>query len=303
MTRTAWLSGLVAVLVGGLSAGCAAGTPNQAPQTGLTPAPMAPLRPGIPGQTPQPPLPASGKLLDLSVAGDPTRVHYPEASLTPGEKYPVLIFFHGHGMDRTQVTSRTRFAAIGAREGWLVAAGDLGGRGHWGNDGALRATGALVAELVARHQADPRRIYMVGFSMGGGTAMLAAANPLGLPYRAAAVVSSQGFSDLAAMTEAEAGGGAYARSIGEAYGGTLTPEAAKAHSPVSQAERLRGVPVYMEHGEADTAVPASHTREMAERLRRLGIPFEVQLMPGKGHGEESIDEERITAFLRGKAAP
>ena len=163
--------------------------------------------------------------------------------------------------------------------------------------------GNLVAELVEHHQADPQRIYFVGFSMGGGTALLAAANPLGLPYRAAAVVSTQGFTDLEAMTTGQAGGGAYARPIAEAYGGTLTPEEAKAHSPVFQAEKLRGIPVYLEHGEADTSVPCSHTQRMAQALTDLGMPPDLHLYPGKGHSEDTINEPGIISFLRGKLAP
>jgi dipeptidyl aminopeptidase/acylaminoacyl peptidase len=241
--------------------------------------------------------------VNVQVNGDPARVVYPAATLAPGATYPVLIFFHGSGMDQTQLTDRTDLAEKAAQEGWLAASALLTGRAHWADDGALRATGNLVQALVGQHQADPKRIYFVGFSMGGGTALLAAANPLGLPYRAAAAVSTQGFTDLLAMTRSEASGGAYARPIGEAYGGELDPDEARAHSPLEQAERLAGIPIYLEHGEADTAVPASHSRRLAERLMGLSMPPLLQLFPGKGHGEETIDEDAIMAFLRGKAAP
>ena len=316
-----WPSATLAAAITLLNWGCSAASPVAEPvpqpptSTAPTPSPPgAPLPPaplvGLPpGQQPtaQPPVRHESredlKVLNVSVNGDPARIVYPTPTLAPHQQYPVLIFFHGSGMDQTQLTDRTRLADKAAQEGWLAASAMLTGRAHWGDPGALRAAGNLIQVLVSQHQVDPRRIYLVGFSMGGGTALLAAANPLGLPYRAAAVVSTQGFTDLLAMTRAEAGGGAYARPIAEAYGGELDATEAEAHSPLAQAEKLRGIPIYLEHGQADTAVPASHSQRLAEKLASLQMPPVLQLYPGKGHGEETIDEDAIIAFLRGKTAP
>ena len=321
MTR-AWRAAPAAIgaLAALLASGCATAQPTANPvPVPAAPAPGGPTLPapnlGAPlPQQPLTPLPSGQqpvrnetrsdlKAVNVVVNGDPARIVYPTATLEADKRYPVLIFFHGSGMDQTQLTERTTLADKAAAEGWLSASAMLTGRAHWGDDDALRATGNLIQTLVGQHQADPRRIYLVGFSMGGGTALLAAANPLGLPYRAAAAVSTQGFTDLLAMTRPEAGGGAYARPIAEAYGGELDAEEARTHSPLEQAERLRGIPVYLEHGEADSAVPASHTRRMAEKLQGLAMPPVLQLYPGKGHGEDTIDEAAIIDFLRGKAAP
>jgi dipeptidyl aminopeptidase/acylaminoacyl peptidase len=160
-----------------------------------------------------------------------------------------------------------------------------------------------VQELVTHHQADPKRIYLVGFSMGGGTALLAAENASTLAFKPAAVVSTQGFTDLKAMTTPEAGGGTYALSINLAYGGQLDDADAQRHSPVDQAERLAGIPVYLEHGQADTSVPYTHSTHMAARLTELGLPPELHTYPGLGHSEETIHSAQIMDFLRGKAAP
>jgi acetyl esterase/lipase len=240
---------------------------------------------------------------DLQVAGDPTRIVYPTPTLEAGKLYPAIVFAHGHGMDQTQMTERTTLAEAAAKEGWLAASGAFGGRAAWANDGAQKDVGALVQELVAHHQADPKRIYLVGFSMGGGTALLAAENASTLAFRPAAVVSTQGFTDLKAMTTSEAGGGSYAFSINQAYGGLLGDADAQAHSPVDHADRLAGIPVYLEHGEADTAVPFSHSTHMATRLTELGAPPELHTYPGLGHSEETIHVSQIMAFLRGKIAP
>lgn len=283
--------------------------PTEPPAQPGGPKPIQPLVPapahgGGGGATPRPSqLSPDQAVIETSVAGDPSLIVYPTKTLTPGARYPVMVFFHGYGMDPQQLTARTDLAEAAAAEGWISAAGALGGRGHWGNEQALRRTGALIAELVEKHQADPSRIYLVGFSMGGGTALLAAANPLGLPYRAAAVVSTQGFTDLDAMTWSEAGGGTYAEPIAAAYGGSLEPAEAEAHSPLTHAPALSRLPVYLEHGESDGNVRPSHSRRLADALTALGASPEVHFYPGRSHGEETIGTSTIMSFLRGKAAP
>lgn len=319
MKRMWWAaSTALGTAIAQLSLGCAATPPNRepAPPALTTPMPAqpgAPLPPsplvGLPaGQAGTPTVPVRHdtgrnlKVLNLVVSGDPVRIVYPAPSLSANQRYPVLIFFHGSGMDQTQLTERTALADKAAREGWVAASAMLTGRAHWGNAGALRATGALIGALVKDHQGDPQRLYMVGFSMGGGTALLAAANPLALPYRAAAVVSTQGFTDLQAMTRQEAGNGAYARPIAEAYDGELDATEAQRHSPITQAEKLRGIPIFLEHGLSDASVPASHSQRMADTLAGLSMPPVLHLYAGKGHGEDTIDEEAIIGFLRGKVA-
>jgi dipeptidyl aminopeptidase/acylaminoacyl peptidase len=282
--------------------------PTPLPANYGAPLPPSPLV-GLPAGHSYTPAPATHttpsdlKVLNTTVSGDPTRIIEPQGGRQPGALYPVVIFFHGAGMDQTQLTDRTDLAEKAAAEGWLSASGLLTGRAHWADDDALRAAGALIQTLVSQYQADPKRIYLVGFSMGGGTALLAAENASTLAFKPAAVVSTQGFTDLKAMTTPEAGGGTYALSINLAYGGQLDDADAQRHSPVDQAERLAGIPVYLEHGQADTSVPYTHSTHMAARLTELGLPPELHTYPGLGHSEETIHSAQIMDFLRGKAAP
>ena len=85
---------------------------------------------------------------------------------------------------------------------------------------ALTALDALVADCVEKFGADPARIYLMGFSMGGGTALVSAARSTGA-YPPAAVASSAGFMDLLAMAGKDVDEGAFAPSIAEAYGGRV----------------------------------------------------------------------------------
>ncbi|HEY9721387.1 MAG TPA: alpha/beta fold hydrolase [Oscillatoriaceae cyanobacterium] len=302
MKRIFWVGSVVATLLAGCGRpGPVAPSMQKSPDLSPSAAPEAPVPAPTPALAPYDT--ADLHVLDTKVNGDPTRIVYPTRELTPGQTYPALIFVHGYGMDQTQLTDRTELARAASAQGWISACGLLGGTAHWANDQALEDLGALIAELVAHHQADPKRIYLVGFSMGGGTALLAAENTLGLPYRVAAVVSTQGFTDLQAMTQRAAGGGRYAGSIAQAYGGQLTPAEATAHSPVDFAAKLKGIPVYLEHGEADTNVPDTHTIRMAQALTSLGIPYTEHLYPGLTHSEQTIHTDSILAFLMGKVAP
>jgi dipeptidyl aminopeptidase/acylaminoacyl peptidase len=296
----------VSLLLAALSYGC--GAPG-----GTASVTLGPLATISPTPTPFPSLaptfapwvqnnPNTMTTSDIILQGDAARIVYPSAHLVPGTLYPVLIFEHGYGMDQTQLSDRTPLAQAAVAQGWLAASPNATGRAHWGSNDALKATAVLISELITNHQADPSRLYMVGFSMGGGTALLAAENRLGLPYHIAAVASTQGFTDLAAMMTPGAYGGAYASSIRQAYGGQPNASLLENHSPQFLADRLKGIPVYLEHGQADTNVPALHSEQMATRLNALGIPNELHLYPGLTHSEQTIHADAIIHFFASKAA-
>jgi poly(3-hydroxybutyrate) depolymerase len=212
------------------------------------------------------PIPRNRTRIQRVIEGDPSVIVLPDDTRHSGPR-PAVLFLHGHGMDEHQMLNRTTLAHRVTEEGWLAAAGLAGSRTHWGNEGALRATAALIKTLIHDYQADPQHIYLVGFSMGGGTALLTAANPLGLPYHIAAVASSQGYSDLRAMY----GNPSYASSIRHSFGRSPTAPDLALRSPVSLAEKLRGTALYLEHGESDTAVPVFDRRSRHSPFLSKGL--------------------------------
>jgi dienelactone hydrolase len=246
-------------------------------------------------EAPSSPRPIPGacarSVVDYRLRGDPVRVVLPRGH-GAGWRGGALVFLHGHGMDQTQLTVRTGLASLATAEGWLAASPLLGGPRHWSNDAALQAAGRLLADLPGRFGVVPDRIALVGFSMGGGTALAIAANPLALPYRIAAVACTQGVTDPRALAAP------YQRSLRQAFGRNAVPRSA-----LDLAEGLRGVALYLEHGEADEAVPPSHTRALAARLSALGIAATVRYHPGAGHAEATMDEAAIVAFLRSHLSP
>lgn len=278
-------TGLALVLLG-LCLGC------QAPVSPPEPSP----EPLAPGPSPVPPIPQSAGMtvLEGHFADQDVQVVLP-TNVEQGPQRPLLLFFHSYDRDQTQLVRMTRLARFAADRGWISACGALGGPAHWGNPRSLALHRQLLGELKARYRIDPARVYFVGFSMGGGTALMAAMEARGTPEAPAAVAVSQGFTDLAAMRSSA--DGLYAASIEAAYQGPLS-EADRARGDlVERASELKGLPIYLEHGDADRFVSPSHSQQLARRLQELGSPLTFKLWPGLGHGENTIHDGAIIEFL------
>jgi polyhydroxybutyrate depolymerase len=114
-----------------------------------------------------------------------------------GRSRPLVIAFHGRGADAAHLREQSRLhEAAGARgmlvaypeglhEGW--AAGTAVTERRPDPDADVRFTEALIGELVRTERADPERVYVVGFSMGGSMALRVAAQRPDLLAGAASV--------------------------------------------------------------------------------------------------------------------
>ena len=60
-------------------------------------------------------------------------------------------------------------------------------------------------------------------------------------------------------------------------------EVYEAASPLLLADRIR-TPTLLVHGEADSRVPVSQAHELFTALLRHGVPAELVVFPGGGHG-------------------
>lgn len=76
------------------------------------------------------------------------------------------------------------------------------------------------------------------------------------------------------------------------------PAAFEPYRPVRNVTR-RFPPTLLLHGSRDTDVPCAQSRRMAAALARAGVPHELVIAPGGGHGQDdAFDFERVIAFLR-----
>ena len=239
--------------------------------------------------------------------GRPTQAWYypPRSGSHPGA--PLLVKGHSGptGMARTGLNLAIQFWTS---RGWGVVDVNYGGStgfgrayrerldGQWGVvDGADCA--AAAAALVAAGRADSRRIAIEGGSAAGFTVLAALCG--GAVFRAGAC--RYAVADLEGMAR-------HTHRFEARYLDGLVgpwPEAAATYrerSPLLHADRIK-VPVIFFQGLEDAVVPPDQTERMALALGERGIPVEVHLFPGEGHGfrDRAVQQrvlEATEAFFR-----
>lgn len=187
-------------------------------------------------------------------------------SITPGTRYPLVIFLHGAGERGTDNLNQLQYlptwmAEKTARktypcfvlapqcrndEKWAdVSWSDLKSTPHSPTPTVdMMAVIAAIEETMKREPVDPARIYLTGLSMGGyGSWDLAAR----MPERFAAVIPICGGGDEAT------------------------------------AAKIKALPIWCFHGDADTAVPVERSRTMIEALRVAGAEPKYSELAGVGH--------------------
>jgi dienelactone hydrolase len=198
----------------------------------------------------------------LEEAGEimPYRVYVPTSY--KGERaYPLVIALHGNG-----VTEDNFFTGFGGQlpklaeeRGYIVAA-PLGYRvdGGYGRNNGSRTLEELpkldlsekdvmhVIDLTKRdYKVDPNRIYVAGHSMGGGGARFLAPK----------------YTQLFAAIAPFAAGG-----------------------DPSTMEKMKHIPQFVVHGDADTTASVEQSRAMVAEMKRLGMDYQYVEVPGGTHG-------------------
>ena len=172
-------------------------------------------------------------------------VRYPDA-YREGNTYPVLLFLHGAGTrgNRTDALRAHPFFADTQKhpDFPFVSVAPLCSENTWFD--LFESLEALVEQIVKAPFADPRRIYLMGASMGGyGTWQLA----MSMPEVFAAIVPI-------------CGGGMY-----------------------WNAARLVNVPIWAFHGAMDTVVCPEESRKMVDAVNRAGGEAKLTLYPENAH--------------------
>jgi predicted peptidase len=166
------------------------------------------------------------------------------------KEYPVILFLHGAGETKggkQQPADVGIGKAIRAQEKtfpFITVIPQAETRG-WGAEGpnAERALG-MLDEVMKEYKTDARRVYLTGLSMGGmGTWSVAMAHP----ERWAAIVPICGRGDT------------------------------------SKADRIKDIPCWCFHGDADNAVPVAGSRDMIKAIKAAGGNPKYTEYPGVGH--------------------
>jgi predicted peptidase len=164
------------------------------------------------------------------------------------KEYPVILFLHGAGEKGSDGKKQARGGlapAIRRDKSFPFIAIFPQAENTWraGSADAKRAL-AILDQVMKEYKTDPKRVYLTGLSMGGfGTWSIAAATP----ERWAAIVPI-------------CGGG----------------------SPAT-AEKIKDIPCWCFHGDADPTVKVESSRAMIEALKKAGAEPKYTEYPGVGH--------------------
>jgi predicted peptidase len=168
-----------------------------------------------------------------------------------GDKpYPVILFLHGSGETGTDGEKQAKVGlgpAIKKQEKTFpfIAVFPQSQQRTWRADSedGQRAL-RLLDEVMKQYQTDPKRVYLTGLSMGGsGTWSMA----LKYPERWAAIVPICGWGDP------------------------------------NQADKIKNIPCWCFHGDADKAVAVDKSRHMIKALQAEGAKPTYTEYPGVGH--------------------
>jgi predicted peptidase len=178
------------------------------------------------------------------------------ATVEEGKKYPLVIFLHGSGErgDDNKAQLKHGVAEFAKRRKefpcFLIAPQCPAGQRGWGLSAksGVAAPGKLVLDLIDKTckdlPIDTKRIYLTGLSMGGyGTWTLLADKP-----------------DLFAAAIPICGGG--------------DPESAA---------KIAKIPIWVFHGDKDTAVKVERSRDMVAALEKAGGKPKYAEYHGVGH--------------------
>lgn len=173
-----------------------------------------------------------------------------------------------------------------------------------------------VVRNAERLKIDPSRIVVAGASAGGHLALMtgmvgaAAGFDRGCPVdekirwigydksepKVAAIINWFGITDVNDMLED--GGNPRGYAIEWVGNRNDTARIATKASPLTYV-RAGLPPILTIHGDADTLVPVAHARRLHEALQKAGVPNELIVIPGGGHGGFNPQQVRdINASMR-----
>ena len=181
-------------------------------------------------------------------------------------RWPVVLFLHGagergtDGLIQTEVGLGSALRRHAERYPAIVVFPQVLPDARW-SDAAAQAAIAALDKTLEEFSTDPDRVYLTGLSMGGnGTWYLA--------YH-----SSDRFAALAPICGWVAS---------NAWAVSFVPDSREGPYALL-AERIRGIPTWIFHGETDPVVPVTESRRMAEALNAARSPVTYTELPGIGH--------------------
>lgn len=213
-------------------------------------------------------------------------------SYDPTFVYPLIMLLHGaHVTDWGQ-----NIISYDPKEWAIQVAVHDRGNNRYRDIGQVDLDEVML-DVKRRYRIDENRIYLSGHSMGGYGAWFQATRR---PDLWAAVSPQAGYADYSLYHPAM-------RDFGEGTQRRFQDQLLKDWSPLTFAENLLHVPVYIVHGAKDDNVSVEHSRRMAAWLGKLHYDYVYDENPegghwwgprGKNYGIEVVDKPSIWTFLQ-----
>jgi fermentation-respiration switch protein FrsA (DUF1100 family) len=225
------------------------------------------------------------------------------AWVVPTRNGATVILVHGHGGNRAQLLDEAAMLTEGGYGALLI---DL--RNSGSSEGSLTTMGYLevldvggaLAFLSAQPENDPERIGLLGHSMGGATAILAAAR---YPEIKAVIAESTFTSvedNISDSFQALTGLPPFPFAplvvwFGEREAGVDISQV----SPLHGIEAISPRAVFIVHGELDGLIPVRNAHQL---YAAAGEPKKLYVIPSAGHGglpqaQPEAYRERIVEFF------
>ncbi len=204
-----------------------------------------------------------------------------------------VLFLHGNAEN---ISTHFHSVAWMPAEGFNVLALDY--RGYGESHGTPSVAGAqldidaAMRTLLARPDVDPKRVVLLGQSLGGAFAIYYGAHGR---YRTnlSAIVAESAFSDYRAITREKLAGFFLTWPFQWLPWLTVDDD----YSPVAAVGSISPIPLLLIHGDRDVVVPPHHSRKLFERA---GDPKDIWIVPGAGHIQAFRDDavrRRLTEYL------
>jgi acetyl esterase/lipase len=206
-------------------------------------------------------------------------VYRPKAATTL-RKAPIIVFWYGGSFERGRKSQYRFVGAALAEAGYVAVLPDYRLYPEVKFPGFID-DGANSVAWAARHAAeiggDASRIYLAGHSAGAHIAAMLAYDADRLAKAGVDPAAIRGFIGLSGPYALDPNTDSLRTIFAAPYG----------FDDWQPARRVRaGAPrALLMHGEADTLVWVSHSREMAKSLEAAGVPVTLRLYPGREHAD------------------
>lgn len=203
----------------------------------------------------------------------------------PKEMAGLVVHLYGSGGSHKDFNAGTpsyaEFRQLLSERGYWLAVPELGPR-HWMNDQAVKQVDAVIADLVREERVDPKRIHLLGASMGAGSSLVYV---MRRPGKIRSVVAVFPMTDFAQWLEEVP---KYRPAIEQAHGITAEDRTARLHdlSPLHHTDAFAKTPVFLLHGDKDVTVLPHHSRDFAAALKEQKSQVVYQEVAGEVHRDE-----------------